>query len=86
MLMRKITLDGFRVSYGKVRGGPFEARIYDSASTSYLWCLKWITGCATEKEILLRIGFEIAVLVLNEVDPSVQYKGVTQKIDYSEAI
>lgn len=82
MLRKKAELYGFRINYGKERNVQnYRANIYDSSSTSYFSPIVSITGCETEKQILLRIGFEIGILVLNEVDPNTSFKGKTQRLE-----
>ena len=81
MLRKKATLYGFRVNYGKERNiQNYRANIYDGYSNSYFKPIVRISGCETEKEILLRIGFEVGILVLNEVDPNESFKGETLEL------
>uniref|UniRef100_A0A6M3MDZ8 Uncharacterized protein n=1 Tax=viral metagenome TaxID=1070528 RepID=A0A6M3MDZ8_9ZZZZ len=84
MHMKKLNLCGFRVNYGKERNGPYSACIYDNTSNSYFIPIKRIKGCETNDDILLRIGFEVALLTLAEVSPDVDFNGKTQIIDYSD--
>ena len=83
MHMKKLDLYGFRVTYGKERKGPHSAKIYDNTSNSYFTPIKWIKGCETNDDILLSIGFEVAILVLAEVSPSTVFDGKTQIIDHT---
>ena len=82
MHMIKTSLDGFRVTYGKERNGPYSARIYDSSTESYFTPIKYVKGCETKEEVLLRIGFEICDLIKNEVSPFETYEGKTRVISY----
>ena len=83
MHMMKLNFNGFRVTYGKSRNGPYSARIYSgNENGAYFTPIKWIVDCETKEEILINIGFEICDLVKQEVDPTVPYQGDTQVIGH----
>ncbi len=85
MHMMRLNYNGFDVTYGKERNGPYSARIYPTLERgTYLNAIKWITGCNTKEEILLCIGFEVCDLIKSEVDPTIPFRGNTQVLNYSE--
>ena len=64
--MRWMNLSGWRILYGKRKNRPYQASFYPPNSNT---AVKSIVDCESEQELLIKIGYELAVLDMAEVRP-----------------
>ena len=64
--MRWMNLSGWRVLYGKRRNRSYQASFYPPNSNT---AIKSIVDCESKQELLIKIGYELAVLDMAEVRP-----------------